>query len=68
MNRARLGQRQAVGLVRSIGARLRVRGAVRTATFRDDACEGSVTLKAPGSLPRSEGGKLQRVLDRHTLA
>ncbi len=25
-------------------------------------------LKAPGTVPRSEGGKLQRVLDRRTLA
>jgi phenylacetate-CoA ligase len=27
-------------------------------------CSMSVTLQAPGSVPRSEGGKLQRVLDR----
>jgi len=31
-------------------------------------CSLPVTLKAPGSLPRSDGGKLQRVLDRRTLA
>ena len=26
----------------------------------------AVSLAAPGSVPRSEGGKLQRVLDRRT--
>jgi len=31
-------------------------------------CSLPVTLKAPGTIPRSEGGKLQRVLDRRTLA
>jgi len=30
-------------------------------------CSLPVTLQAPGSVPRSEGGKLQRVLDRRTL-
>ena len=30
-------------------------------------CSIPVTLKAPGTVPRSEGGKLQRVLDRRTL-
>jgi phenylacetate-CoA ligase len=30
-------------------------------------CSLPVTLKAPGTVPRSEGGKLQRVLDRRTL-
>jgi phenylacetate-CoA ligase len=29
-------------------------------------CSLAVTLRAPGSVPRSEGGKLQRVLDRRT--
>jgi len=27
-------------------------------------CSIAVTLKPPGTVPRSEGGKLQRVLDR----
>ena len=31
-------------------------------------CSLAVTLKSPGSIPRSEGGKLQRVLDRRTLS
>ena len=31
-------------------------------------CSLRVTLKAPGTIPRSEGGKLQRVLDRRTLS
>ena len=31
-------------------------------------CSLSVTLTAPGTVPRSEGGKLQRVLDRRTVA
>ena len=31
-------------------------------------CSFSVTFMAPDTLPRSEGGKLQRVLDRRTLA
>ena len=31
-------------------------------------CSLPVTFKAPGTIPRSEGGKLQRVLDRRTLA
>jgi phenylacetate-CoA ligase len=31
-------------------------------------CSFPVTFVAPGTLPRSEGGKLQRVLDRRTLA
>ena len=31
-------------------------------------CSLPVALKAPGAVPRSEGGKLQRVLDRRTLA
>jgi phenylacetate-CoA ligase len=29
-------------------------------------CSFAVTLRAPGTVPRSEGGKLQRVLDRRT--
>ncbi len=31
-------------------------------------CSLPVILKTPGTIPRSEGGKLQRVLDRRTLA
>ena len=31
-------------------------------------CALKVTLAAPGTVPRSEGGKLQRVLDRRELA
>ncbi|MGH3038441.1 MAG: phenylacetate--CoA ligase family protein [Gaiellaceae bacterium] len=31
-------------------------------------CSFAVTLRAPGTVPRSEGGKLQRVLDRRTPA
>ncbi|HZC28269.1 MAG TPA: phenylacetate--CoA ligase, partial [Gaiellaceae bacterium] len=31
-------------------------------------CSLRVTLQAPGTVPRSEGGKLQRVIDRRTLA
>jgi phenylacetate-CoA ligase len=31
-------------------------------------CSLPVTFMAPGTVPRSEGGKLQRVLDRRTLA
>jgi len=31
-------------------------------------CSLTVVLEAPSSVPRSEGGKLQRVLDRRTLA
>jgi phenylacetate-CoA ligase len=31
-------------------------------------CSIGVTLQAPGSVPRSEGGKLQRVLDRRASA
>jgi phenylacetate-CoA ligase len=31
-------------------------------------CSLRVTLAAPGTIPRSEGGKLQRVLDRRTQA
>ena len=31
-------------------------------------CTLGVSLRAPGTLPRSEGGKLQRVQDRRTLA
>jgi phenylacetate-CoA ligase len=31
-------------------------------------CSIRVTLAAPGTIPRSEGGKLQRVVDRRTLA
>src|SRR5436305_1318700 len=30
-------------------------------------CSLAVTLSAPGSVPRSEGGKLQRVMDRRKL-
>ena len=30
-------------------------------------CSLTVTLAAPGTVPRSDGGKLQRVLDRRTL-
>ena len=30
-------------------------------------CSFGVTLQAPGTVPRSEGGKLQRVLDRRDL-
>jgi phenylacetate-CoA ligase len=30
-------------------------------------CSLAVTLEAPGTVPRSEGGKLQRVLDRRAL-
>ena len=30
-------------------------------------CSFTVTLQAPGTVPRSEGGKLQRVLDRREL-
>jgi phenylacetate-CoA ligase len=29
-------------------------------------CSLGVTLVAPGTIPRSEGGKLQRVVDRRT--
>jgi phenylacetate-CoA ligase len=29
-------------------------------------CSLAVTLETPGTVPRSEGGKLQRVLDRRT--
>jgi phenylacetate-CoA ligase len=31
-------------------------------------CSLRVTLAAPGTIPRSEGGKLQRVVDRRTLS
>jgi phenylacetate-CoA ligase len=31
-------------------------------------CTITVALQAPGTAPRSEGGKLQRVLDRRTLS
>jgi phenylacetate-CoA ligase len=31
-------------------------------------CSMAVVLEAPGTVPRSEGGKLQRVLDRRTLS
>jgi phenylacetate-CoA ligase len=31
-------------------------------------CSFAVALRAPGTVPRSEGGKLQRVLDRRTPA
>ena len=31
-------------------------------------CSFAVTLRAPGTVPRSEGGKLQRVLDRRLPA
>jgi phenylacetate-CoA ligase len=30
-------------------------------------CALAVRLRAPGTVPRSEGGKLQRVLDRREL-
>jgi phenylacetate-CoA ligase len=31
-------------------------------------CSLAVVLEAPGTVPRSEGGKLQRVLDQRTLS
>jgi phenylacetate-CoA ligase len=47
-------------------------GALRARTERNlretIGCSLPVTLKPPGSVPRSEGGKLQRVLDRRRLA
>jgi phenylacetate-CoA ligase len=44
--------------------RTRAEGRLRDAT----GCSLRITLMAPGTVPRSEGGKLQRVLDRRTLA
>jgi phenylacetate-CoA ligase len=43
--------------------RSRVEGRLREST----GCTIGVLLKAPGSVPRSEGGKLQRVVDRRSL-
>jgi phenylacetate-CoA ligase len=40
--------------------RLRAEGRLRESI----GCSLPVTLQAPGTVPRSEGGKLQRVLDR----
>ncbi len=42
---------------------------IRTETLLRETigCSFTVTLKPPGTVPRSEGGKLQRVLDRREL-
>jgi phenylacetate-CoA ligase len=44
-----------------------LRSAAERRLRESTGCSLTVALKAPGSVPRSEGGKLQRVLDRRTL-
>jgi phenylacetate-CoA ligase len=44
-----------------------LRGRVERLLQETIGCSLSVTLTAPGTVPRSEGGKLQRVLDRRDL-
>jgi phenylacetate-CoA ligase len=43
-----------------------LRAAVGQRLRESIGCSFAVTLRAPGTVPRSEGGKLQRVLDRRT--
>jgi phenylacetate-CoA ligase len=51
------------GLEQSSDLRQRVEYRLRESI----GCSFSVSLKAPGTVPRSDGGKLQRVLDRRDL-
>jgi phenylacetate-CoA ligase len=45
-----------------------LRGRVERLLRETIGCSLPVTLAAPGTIPRSEGGKLQRVLDRRALS
>jgi phenylacetate-CoA ligase len=45
-----------------------LRGRVERRLRETIGCSLHVIFKAPGTVPRSEGGKLQRVVDRRTLA
>jgi phenylacetate-CoA ligase len=44
-----------------------LRGRAERRLRENIGCSLPITLRAPGSIPRSEGGKLPRVLDRRTL-
>jgi phenylacetate-CoA ligase len=56
------------GLAEELDHARELRGRAERLLRESIGCSLPVTLKAPGSLPRSDGGKLQRVLDRRTLA
>jgi phenylacetate-CoA ligase len=56
------------GLAEELDHVRELRGRAERLLRESIGCSLPVTLKAPGSLPRSDGGKLQRVLDRRTLA
>jgi len=56
------------GLAEELDHVRELRGRAERLLRENIGCSLPVTLKAPGSLPRSDGGKLQRVVDRRTLA
>jgi len=56
------------GLAEELDHVRELRGRAERLLRESIGCSLPVTLKAPGSLPRSDGGKLQRVVDRRTLA
>ena len=56
------------GLAEELDHVRELRGRAERLLRESIGCSLPVTLRAPGSLPRSDGGKLQRVLDRRTLA
>ena len=56
------------GLAKELDHVRELRGRAERLLRESIGCSLPVTLKAPGSLPRSDGGKLQRVVDRRTLA
>jgi phenylacetate-CoA ligase len=55
------------GLAEELDHVRELRGRAERLLRESIGCSIPVTLTAPGSLPRSDGGKLQRVLDRRTL-
>jgi phenylacetate-CoA ligase len=56
-----------VGLSEEVGDVRGLRDRIERLLRESIGCSLAVKLEPPGSLPRSEGGKLQRVLDRRTL-
>jgi len=56
------------GLAEELDHVRELRGRAERLLRESIGCSLPVTLRAPGSLPRSDGGKLQRVLDRRMLA
>jgi phenylacetate-CoA ligase len=63
-----LGEAGTDGLSEELSHVYELRGRAERRLRESIGCALAVNLKAPGTVPRSEGGKLQRVLDRRALA